>query len=119
MNQARVNQLAAEVYGPKHKPVAEDPKVAKAVAKIVAEEKSKGWDDLQTTRSIRTRVSELLQAAIPVVDPKLEPSSSAAEMRAQLDDHHYHQTAHFQAIWGHVDALAAKAISYFGAKGSK
>ena len=79
------------------------------VAQIVEEEKARGLDALQTSRGIRTRVSELLQAHIEVVDPKMIPTTNARQMREQVENHHNHQTAHFQAIWQVTDELVKEA----------
>ncbi len=105
MKQSVVNTLSEETYYPYYKEHSADPTVKAAVAAIIKEEGDRCLGLLQTTRGIRTRVSELLQGRIPVVDPKMIATTNARQMREQVENHHNHQTAHFQAIWRVTDEL--------------
>lgn len=108
MKQERVNELAAGEYHPAYASIASRPDVLAEAGQIAARVRAKSLGEPHTTMGIRTEVSALLQEHCPVVDPPLKPSTKAAEMRDQLEEHHNHQTAHFQALWAHVDAIVAK-----------
>lgn len=109
MKQAIVDKLAIETYFPYYAEHVNDPEVKTAVMVIVNEEHARGLNLVQTSRGIRTRVSEYLQSRIPVVDPKMIPTAVARQMREQVESHHNHQTAHFQAIWQVTDELVRNA----------
>lgn len=109
MGQAKIDALATEEYHPKYQTHADDSAVKEAVRVIVASERAKKLDELQTSRGIRTRIHELLQSRAKVPNLPLEGAKNATEMRAQLELHHDHQTAHFQALWQHADELARRA----------
>jgi hypothetical protein len=109
MKQAVVNELATKQYYPYYKEHRSNPSIKQAVAAIVTEERAKHDDPLILSRGVRTRINELLQSRIPVVDPQMIPTSNARQMREQVENHHNHQTAHFQAIWQVTDELAKEA----------
>jgi hypothetical protein len=106
MNQDRVNKLGAEHYGPMYAPHGIAPEVLADAKKIAFEEKARG----ETIRSVRTRIHEMLQSRVEVPDPPIA-AATAAEARLKLEEHHDHQTAHFQALWKLADALAAAVTS--------
>ena len=114
MNQERVNKIAQTHYHPLYRQHAEREDVKQACIQIVAIEKARGLDKVQTLRGVRSRIHELLQSVAPVPDPPLPPTTNATEARKNLDDHHEQQTAHFQALWMHADALANDAMSAKG-----
>ena len=109
MKQAIVDRLASETYYAYYKDHTSDPDVRLAVAAIVQEETARGLSPEDTVMGVRTRVCEHLQSVIPVVDPKMIATTNARQMREQVENHHNHQTAHFQALWQVVDQLVAHA----------
>jgi len=116
MNQARVNQLAADVYHPQHKPLVWSDAVRAKALEIAKEEMQKphASDDLQFTRGVRTRIHEHLQSLVQVPElPLVDVSAQIkmADLDRHLRDNHEHQTAHFQALWQHTDVLAEEAIA--------
>lgn len=107
MNQERMRKLSAEKYWPAYAPRADNNEVKAEVAAIVQEEEARGLSPLQTSRTIRTRASELLQAQLiaHLPNPAGVPTTNLGEMRRQVEEHHEHQTAHFHAIWQVVDVM--------------
>ena len=116
MKQAVVDKLASEKYYPYYRDHASDPDVKLAVAAIVQEETARGLSPEDTIMGVRTRVCEHLQTLVPVVDPKMLPTTNARQMREQVEGHHNDQTAHFQALWQVADQLTGAALgsSSFG-----
>jgi hypothetical protein len=110
VKQAVVDRLASETYYAYYKDHASDPDVKLAVAAIVQEEGGRGLSPEETVMGVRTRVCEHLQSIIPVVDPKMIATTNARQMREQVENHHNHQTAHFQALWQVTDQLVQSAI---------
>ena len=110
MNQEKVNKLALTHYQPLHRQHIEHPDTQQAATRIAEEEMQKGLDPKSTLQGIRTRIHEYLQSLAPVPDPPITPTSSATEARKQLDDHHEHQTAHFQALWQLTDVIANQTM---------
>jgi hypothetical protein len=119
MNQDRVNKLALSQYFPLYQQLAEHTATKQLCLKIASEERARGLDQTQTMRGVRSRIHEMLQVYAPVPDPEIKPTSNATQARLSLDDHHEQQTAHFQALWHHADALALEAMGDKAIKGAK
>ena len=118
MKQAIVDRLATETYYAYYKDHASDPDVKLAVAAIAQEEMGRGLSEEDLDRGVRTRVCEHLQSIIPVVDPKMIATTNARQMREQVENHHNHQTAHFQAVWEVADMLTEHALGISPTAGS-
>ena len=123
INQAKVNKLAAEHYNPLYKKHADDTGVKAAALQIVKDQHARAgveWlDEVQTVRGIRTLIHAMLQEREPVPDPEIKLTDDdgkphrAHQLVPQLDAHFDEQTAHFQALWQHADALAEEALAAF------
>jgi hypothetical protein len=118
MNQERVNKLAISQYHPLYRQIAESAETKQHCQTIVAQERARGLDPKATMMGVRTLIHEYLQLKAPVPDPKIKPTESASEARRAIDEHHEHQTAHFQALWAHSDVLAVEAMSTKAVKAS-
>jgi hypothetical protein len=110
MKQAVVDRLATDTYYAYYKDHASDPDVKLAVAAIAQEEQARGLSPSDLRMGVRTRIHEHLQNIISVVDPKMIATTNARHMREQVEDHHNHQTAHYQAIWEVADQLAVTVL---------
>jgi|HubBroStandDraft_5_1064220.scaffolds.fasta_scaffold20355_4 hypothetical protein len=111
MNQERMRKLSEEQYQPAYAAHMADNEAKAEVVAIVREEEARALTPLQTSRNIRTRTSELLQARLidQLPNPAGVPTTNLGEMRRQVELHHEHQTAHFHAIWQMVDKMVVAA----------
>ena len=110
INQDNVDRLSKD-YNAEYAGVVADPALKAEVAKIVAEEQALGHNALMTSRTCRTRIHELLQSKIPMVDPpvKVVDGMKAQELMAAINGHHDQQAACHQAMWQHAEALYKEA----------